>query len=85
MGGELYGGQDPGALGDDEPMTAEEFIASVEEAARQRCTCPDGDTWACIYGYVYGPCTSDMCGGVCELEGWCDCTATKHKEGHQHE
>jgi len=44
------------------------------------CTCPGGpnDRWegeqvACIAGTVYGPCTEDVCGGVCESEGRCDC------------
>ena len=27
----------------------------------------------CIDGYVYGPCESELCGGVCELYGTCSC------------
>jgi len=45
------------------------------------CTCPDGDTWACIDGIVYGPCTSERCSGVCEQDGTCECTAEQHKPG----
>lgn len=37
------------------------------------CWCLAGDTWCCIKGEVYGPCSSDACGGVCEAEGRCPC------------
>jgi hypothetical protein len=53
---------------------------SVETATSQ-CTCPDGDLWACIDGTIYGPCTADNCGGVCEVDGYCDCKASEHKPG----
>lgn len=39
------------------------------------CPCghPMDDDYLCIDRYIYGPCTSDYCGGVCEING--DCTA----------
>lgn len=29
--------------------------------------------WMCIDGSLYGPCESELCGGVCELYGSCTC------------
>jgi hypothetical protein len=45
------------------------------------CTCPNGDTWRCILGSVYGPCSSPDCGGVCTYEGYCTCTLHKWPNG----
>ncbi len=28
----------------------------------------------CISGMVYGPCSYEECGGVCEAYGTCECT-----------
>lgn len=36
-------------------------------------TCSDQGMYGCINGHVYGPCTSDRCGGLCEYVGICDC------------
>lgn len=53
---------------------------------------PAGDDWCpcghavgcemtrCIAGRVYGPCSSDVCGGVCEFEGDCPSADCKCKE-----
>jgi len=38
------------------------------------CPSPDSDLYMCIDGLVYGPCTSEYCCGVCEIEGDCTCT-----------
>lgn len=41
----------------------------------------DGELFMCIDGRVYGPCSHDACGGVCEYHGECECechTADQH-------
>lgn len=38
----------------------------------------NGESWACIEGRVYGPCSAENCYGVCEHEGDCRCDC--HKE-----
>ena len=57
-----------------------------EQVSAQSCPCGhpldadgDPDDYACIGGVMYGPCTSDDCGGICEscddcksLPGCCD-------------
>jgi hypothetical protein len=45
------------------------------------CICPNDDFWRCLDGDVYGPCSSDMCYGVCEYDGSCTCLALTHKPG----
>jgi hypothetical protein len=40
---------------------------------KSECTCPDDDSFRCIDGDVYGPCSSPDCYGVCEYEGYCTC------------
>lgn len=45
------------------------------------CTCPDDGLWGCVDGEVYGPCSSDLCGGVCTYDGRCTCQASEHKPG----
>lgn len=37
----------------------------------------DSDWYMCIGGVVYGPCTSEWCGGVCEAAYSCDCECHK--------
>lgn len=44
-----------------------------------KCVCPGDDEYRCIRGIVYGPCSSDACGGVCTSEGACTCPV-HHRE-----
>jgi hypothetical protein len=53
----------------------------VTEITTAACTCLDDGMWRCVDGDVYGPCSSGLCGGVCEYDGRCTCPATVHKPG----
>lgn len=44
-----------------------------------RCDGTDGEDTACIDGTLYGPCSSEHCGGVCEYVGACGCAC--HRGG----
>lgn len=44
-----------------------------------RCDGTDGEEIGCVDGDVYGPCSSEYCGGVCEYVSACDCPCHKSK------
>jgi hypothetical protein len=39
---------------------------------------PDGESWLCLDGILYGPCGAEECSGSCEDNG--DCTCRCHDE-----
>ena len=49
----------------------------------ETCTCLNGDMWRCIDGRVYGPCSSEQCGGVCEYDGGCPCSLHQTDPDHR--
>lgn len=50
------------------------------EAPDHPCHCGlMGDDYMCINGIVYGPCGDEHCGGVCVIDGDCDCDCHKQE------
>lgn len=51
----------------------------------EECPCghPIGDDYLCVGRYVYGPCSDEHCGGVCEIDKDCtsaDCACKQAEE-----
>jgi len=42
--------------------------------------CEGNDAWGCLNGEIYGYCTSELCGGLCEYEGTCGCGCHLNEE-----